>query len=156
SIVTARRSSLTDIWVGEPDNESSFRKITPEPTAYMHAAWAGDGLIVYDAVDNNLQHIWSVRPDGTGAQQLTPNDTADSGPVVSPSGSTIALTAERSGERKIWRMNADATRPAMVSSAEGPAVDPRCLPDGRHVIYKAHKRAGEVLVTSPLDGQMLK
>jgi eukaryotic-like serine/threonine-protein kinase len=156
SIVTARRSFSMDIWVGEQGNESSFRRITPEPTAHLKAEWAASGVIVYDAVDNNLPHIWSVRPDGSSAQQLTPNDTADYGPVVSPDGKTIVFVSERSGERKIWRMNIDGSSPVMVSVVEGPAVDPRFTADGRHVIYKWHKKEGEVLVTSTLEGEVVK
>ncbi|HSI87846.1 MAG TPA: hypothetical protein VK918_02240, partial [Pyrinomonadaceae bacterium] len=156
SIVTARRSSATDIWVGEPGNESSFRKITPEPTAYLKAVWAASDVVVYDAVDNNLPHLWSVRPDGTGAQQLTPNDTADYSPEVSPDGSVIVFVSERSGERKIWRMNIDGSSPVMISDVDGPAVEPRFSPDGGHVMYKWHKGDGEVLVTATLDGRIVK
>ena len=156
AIVTARRTFTKDIWVGEPGNERSFRKITPEPAAHLHAEWAGPDTIVYDAVDNNLPHIWSVRADGTDAQQLTPNDTADYGPVVSPDGRTIVFTSERSGERKVWRMNIDGSSPVMISNIEGPAVDPRFLPDGRHVIFKSHGKQGESLVTVDLDGQIAK
>src|SRR5690606_32312099 len=37
AIVTARRTFTKDIWVGEPGNERSFRKIPPEPAAHLHA-----------------------------------------------------------------------------------------------------------------------
>ncbi|MDQ3799154.1 MAG: protein kinase, partial [Acidobacteriota bacterium] len=85
TIVAAQRNNNKDIWLasgaGEGDSSNNggdnTRKLTTESNVHTSAVWTPDGRIVYDAVDNNRPHIWIMNGDGSGAQQLTPNDSYD-------------------------------------------------------------------------------
>jgi eukaryotic-like serine/threonine-protein kinase len=152
SIVTAERRTANHVVVGEASDPASFRTLTSEPTAYRNVQWSNTGRIVYDAADSNVPHIWSVLPDGTDAQQLTPNDSSDHQPVVSPDGSVIVFTSDRSGERKVWRMNADGSTPMLLTALDGQASDPRITPDGGSVIFKWRRGNSESLGRVPING----
>jgi Tol biopolymer transport system component len=152
AIVSAQRYISKDVWVGNPDSPSSLKKVTNEPTAHLTVAWADDNTLIYGAVDNNVPHIWKASIDGGAPQLLTPNDSADYGPAVSPDGRFIFFTSERSGERKVWRIDVDGSNPLLITDVEGSAFSPSISPDGQHVIFKWNKPNGESIARVPLSG----
>jgi Tol biopolymer transport system component len=152
SIVSAQRYFSKNIWVGDPADESSFRKITREPTAHLTAVWTSGGRIVYDSVDNNIPHIWISDLDGENEQQLTPNDSADYSPRVTPVADLIVFVSERTGEQQIWRMNIDGSNPALITQVEGHANDPRITPDGKHVLFRWTRNDSVTLGKVPIMG----
>ncbi len=150
SIVTARRQMMNDIWVGTPDDDASFAKITNEPTVNARVEWTPDGRVVYDALENSIPHIWIMNADGTGAEQISPLDSADSEPQVSPSGESVVFVSDRTGERKIWRMDIDGSDPVMLGPTSGSGLQPRFSPDGGNVYFVwmdgAEKKMGMVSI----------
>lgn len=152
SVVTAERSYLKHLVVGESAERDSFRRVTREPTAHMNVVWTSRDQMIFDAVDNNVPHIWSIAPDGSGIQQLSPNNSADFDPTVSPDGSTIVFTSDRSGERKLWRMNADGSNPTILTPFPGEMFDSRFSSDGAFVYFRWRRDESELIGRVPAGG----
>lgn len=152
TIVTAQRQTAKDVWTAPAADASNARKLTNESNVNANAVWTPDGRIVFDALDNNRPHIWIMNGDGTQAQQLSPNDSPDYEPRVSPDGRFIVFTSRRSGETKIWRMNIDGSNPQLLTPVSGAAFGPNVTPDGQSVLFQWIKENGRVLGRVPLAG----
>jgi Tol biopolymer transport system component len=151
-VITVQRSFFKDVWVGSGQDISTYRKVTSEPTANLRVNWTPDGRLVYDAVDNNRPHIRIMNADGTGVQQLTPDDTSDFEPRVTPDGRFIVFTSMRSGERKVWRMGIDGGRPEMLNPGDGTGGAPFISPDGENVYFVWTKSDTRSLGVVPTRG----
>ena len=152
SVIAATQNHTTrDIWAGR--DAKSLRRVTSESIVYSTASFTPDGAsIVYDALDNNRPMVWIMNADGSGAQQLTPNDSFNSEPQVSPDGRYIVFTSDRTGENKIWRMNLDGSNPTLLTDVAGPAFSPVVSPDSQTVYFQWIRNNDQVLGKIPLAG----
>jgi serine/threonine protein kinase len=153
TIVSAQRQQQNTVWIGDPEDPSTFKMVSPEPNVYMTAHLTPSGQIVYDAVDNNRPHIFKMSADGSNIQQLTPNNSNDSKPWVSPDGRYIVFDSDRSGERRVWRMNIDGSEPTLLTVDEGTASSAHISPDGSMVYYFKNVRGAERQIFQvPIEG----
>ena len=90
-------------------------------------------------------HIYTIRFDGTGLQQITPaipDGTSDWSPEWSPNGNYIAFTRETpdpntsaGAEEHTWIVRTDGSRLQQLTSDPARAdLFPNWSPDGRYVI----------------------
>jgi len=93
-----------------------------------------------------------MNADGTNAQHLTPNESFNQEPQVSPDGRYIVFTSDRTGESKIWRMNTDGSNPTLLTNVSGPAYSPVISPDSQTVWFQWHNGNRQVLGKIPLAG----
>ena len=78
-----------------------------------HATSKGrNGPLAYQAQVGKHVQLFTVRPDGSGARQLTDlTDSDATNAVWSPNGNTIAFTRQWGpNETQLYTMNADGTR----------------------------------------------
>ncbi|MBX3289409.1 MAG: serine/threonine-protein kinase [Acidobacteria bacterium] len=136
SMMTARRQTRNDLWAGRLTETSKLEKITAEPIAYRYVTWTPDNKIVFEGIENNVPHIFITDPEGGDLTQMTFGDRTNTEPAVSPDGKHLIFTSDRSGERKIWRMNPDGSSPSMLGPAEGTGLAPRFLNDSSSVIFR--------------------
>ncbi len=144
-IVAAQRVDEKDIWIGKGKDFSTYRRVTSEATFHLVLEWAGNDELVYDAVGNNRPHIFKMKADGTGKEQLTPDGSTDESPVVTPDGSAIYFVSERTGELKIWRMNSDGTGPSVAVDRPGTMEKPVISRDGKTLYFDCSKGSEELL-----------
>ncbi len=150
TIGTAQRYSLQDIWLLPLDQPNNPRKITAEPNVTSQISWTPDRRIVYAATDNSKPHIWITNNESNNPVQLTPDDSRDTDPAVSPDGRYIVFISRRTGDLKLWRMDIDGRNPKILVDKGGDIRRPHIAPDGKTVLvsfYKdAHWRLGQVSI----------
>jgi Tol biopolymer transport system component len=115
------------------------RLITPEGPSYWHG-WSPDGstLAYVAARGNRILNLWACPAAGGVERRLTEGDWMDDGPDYSPDGSFIFFNSTRSGNMKIWRINADGSEPTQITF-EDDTRDwfPHPSPDGKWIVYIA-------------------
>jgi Tol biopolymer transport system component len=101
----AMRSSRMqeDIWVMAVDG-SGLRNVTNDAARDRGPRWAPDGSLLFYSSRAGNYGFWAVRPDGSGARQLTQGHTAINlnHPIPSPDGRWIAGSDPNSGELFIF------------------------------------------------------
>lgn len=98
--------------------------------------------------------IWKVRPDGTGAVNLTPDsDDNDAFPAWSPDCGTIAFRSGRDGDKEIYLMDADGGDVRRITHREGVETVPDISPDGEWIAFATDRDgAGLKIWLQRLDG----
>jgi Tol biopolymer transport system component len=121
-------------------------------------AWPGlNGRIAFKSDPNN---IWTIKPDGSGALQLTTGTMENEEPHWSADGSKIVFT--RSGtdpnpNQDIWSMNPDGTNQLRLNTSTGSGFteNPSWSPDGTKIIFTKSvdgSNGHEELWTANADG----
>ena len=88
-----------------------------------------------------------MEADGSKQKQLTPAGYVDEHPNATADGRFIIFQSNRSGNHEVWRMNADGSGLAQVTSG-GNNEQPSVSPDGKWVVYVSpHHLSGERLGT---------
>ena len=87
--------------------------------------------------DFKTGQIYSINPDGTALTQLTHANGASFMPKWSPDGTKIAFSSDRSGEIRIWVMNADGSNQHLLAPDAPGYRDfrPHYTPDGKRIVF---------------------
>jgi Tol biopolymer transport system component len=72
---------------------------------------------------------------------------------VSPDGSRIAFTSNRTGSKEIWIANADGSNQTQLTSFNGPSVgSPRWSPDGKRIVFDGYASGSSDLYLISVEG----
>jgi Tol biopolymer transport system component len=160
------------IWVANAD-PSGAKKLTRGHYDSGWAVWSSDGTrLAFDSdrtdhTPNNSRHVNDVfvmKPDGSGVKKLTDSKGVSGDAAWSPSGSLIAIDADRGnrkGFRAIYVMNANGRKIRRITRPARPLTDyePRFSPDGRHLVFSRARGTADnalaALFTIRLDGSGL-
>jgi Tol biopolymer transport system component/DNA-binding winged helix-turn-helix (wHTH) protein len=133
------------ILAGRVDRQSKVSVTTwPKPGPARQAverdigdgfAWTPDGHIVYDTRDDGMLHIWVADSAGPQRAQLSPDNSEERQPDVSPDGSLVAFVSKRSGNAALWVMDADGRNARRLTSPEVQAWRPRFAPNGQSIFF---------------------
>jgi TolB protein len=114
--------------------------------AYAGAHWG----IPPEASDNPPDdHIFTVRPDGSGRQQLTDNSFDESDPSWSADGGSLVFSRALGGVPgrpsgyQVFKMNADGSEQTQVTHISGTAASPSLSPSGRRIVYRESRSGAE-------------
>ncbi|MFW6200934.1 MAG: hypothetical protein ACOC8B_00005 [Gemmatimonadota bacterium] len=124
------------------------------PSACDDGSWiAFNEGPTFAPVDEDVD-IWKVRPDGTGAVNLTPDsDANDAFPVWSPDCRIIVFRSGRDGDKEIYRMDADGGNVQRLTHREGVETVPDISPDGEWIAFATDRDgAGMKIWIQMLDG----
>jgi Tol biopolymer transport system component len=118
--------------------------------------WSQHGLIAFfSRKGGNRLNIWSVRPDGQDARQLTDRLGESRQPWWSPDGTRLAFSTDGgTGAFRIWLAGADGSGAQEVTTGGGDWQQPFWSPDGRRIAVSARpegERRFRILIAD-LDG----
>jgi HEAT repeat protein len=123
------------------------------PLTRFHGGYVGEPELSWDAgqvvfthrtQDNPWWHIWRVRIDGSGLEQLTDGPYHDVGPAFLPDG-RIVFASSRAGIRDeyhgypctaLWVMDAQGRDLHPIATNIGRDNEPAVMPDGRIVFSR--------------------
>jgi Tol biopolymer transport system component len=84
--------------------------------------------------------IWKLRPDGSGAVNLTGGAAANNGfPYFSPDGRQIVFRSGRDGNHELYLMNADGTGLRRLTHHQATDTMPAFSPDGKQVAFTSNR-----------------
>ncbi len=114
------------------------RLVTPQGPSYWHG-WSPDGnRLAYVAArdDRRLLNLYSCSIDGGAEIQLTHEEAMDDGPDYSPDGRFIFFNSTRSGNMKLWRIDADGKNPVQLTYEDNTRDwFPHPSPDGKWLVF---------------------
>ena len=115
-------------------------------------AWSPDGSrIAFTSFRYGRGDIWTMRPDGSGHQQLTTNTAHDDMAAWSPDGTKIAFASDRTGDAQVWSMNADGSDQQQLTF-DGSNFSPTWSPDGRRVAFRSDRDGNTEIYSMRADG----
>jgi Tol biopolymer transport system component len=114
---------------------------------------ASNGRIAFTSEDGPDTDIFTIKPDGTGLLNVTPDDSSyDNYPSWSPDGSKIAFGSGRDGDPEIYVMNADGTGMQRLTTSPGRDIHPSWSPDGTKIVFASDRTGDLELFTMNADG----
>lgn len=128
--------ALSRLWI-VPSEGGAPRAVIPQGPSYWHG-WSPDGktLAYVAARGDRILNLWACPAAGGEEWRLTDGDWMDDGPDYSPDGRFIFFNSTRSGNMKLWRINADGSAPVQFTF-EDDSRDwfPHPSPDGKWLAY---------------------
>ena len=135
----------------------------PQPVAgvgegarFPSAAAGGRLVYLQQVVDSNMYRV--ELPSGVAAvpRQLVSSNRVESSPDISPDGTRIAFSSNRSGSHEVWLADADGSNPRQLTTL-GTAMQPRWSPDGRYLatsvgLTPSISTASTIYVIDPASG----
>jgi len=166
------RAGRWQLWVANSDL-SGAKELTHGRQDGGGPAWSPDGKqIAFDSeradhTPNDSSHVDDVfvmRPDGSHVKKLTDSKGESGDPAWSPTGSLLALTADRGNRKRlhaIYVMHANGGKLRRVTRPSPPLSDyaPRFSPNGARLVFLRARGTAETapsaLFTVRLDGSGL-
>lgn len=124
------RTGSYEIFVTGADGKDPPMQLTTFGGAHTGSpSWSPDGQwIAFDSRAEGNSDIYVVQSLGGGTpRRLTEDASEDRSPVWSPDGKSLYFVSNRTGRNQIWRMAAEGSKPAQVTSDGGTyaAEDPQ-------------------------------
>lgn len=139
-----------------PDGSSRSPLISSNTLDYRAPAWSPTGRrLVYTQVAATTNDLFSIKPDGSGAVNLTntPGPTFEGAAAFAPDGSAIAYHLEDVTQSDIWRMNADGSGQVnLTNTGSANEFAPDFSPDGGRIVYQGPGTGGEDIWVMNADG----
>lgn len=125
-------------------------------------AWSPDGsriAFVSDRGDGDDTDIYTIKPDGSGLQQVTSDPGFEYGPAWSPDGSRLAFARQIDGSQyEIYTIDPDGSNPKRITDNPASAGAPAWSPDGSRIAFETSRDADDPefpqseIYTIKLDG----
>lgn len=128
------RTGEYQIWTMDADG-GNLRQITDTPFPSSSPRFSPDGsLFVFNQKEGENFYNYIVAAQGGTPRRISPEGVQEDFPIWSADGKYIYFISNRSGERNVWRMNADGAGEAVQITTIG-AYRPSPAPDGKTVYF---------------------
>ncbi|MDP6931797.1 MAG: hypothetical protein QGG40_02730, partial [Myxococcota bacterium] len=108
--------------------------LVPGTLRATEAAWSPDGqTIAFARYGDGTHEIWTIRPDGTGAQVLTDfgDGTQVQGISWTPDGSQLLVSLFRNYRQDLWMLDVQSRAWTRLTDSQEDETDPLIGADGR-------------------------
>ena len=144
------RNGSPELYAMNADGSTQTR-LTTNTMTESRPSWApNNSAIAFAALNGTDSDIWSIKPNGRGLIDLTPDPVAfDANPSWSPGGSNIAFdSTNRSGDpgTNIWTMSNTGTNLKQLTTT-GKDSNPAYGPDNKTIAFES---ARDIEVPGPL------
>ncbi len=142
-----------DLWITDVGN-GEVRPLVRRSGTDAAPAWSPDGnWIVFAGSGGAETHLYMVRPDGSGLQQMTFMKCIDTSPSWSPTGRDIVFMSDRSGSPQIYRMDREGLNIIRLTKGGGYNADPAWSPAGDFIVYTRLEPHGfQIRIMDPSGG----
>lgn len=151
-------STQYDIWVMDADGTGEYQltDVSDDGVSAFTPAWSPDGSrIAYTTRtdDEDDWDVYTVAPDGSDVQQLTPDDDLDaSSPDWSPDGSRIVYALGGEDPTDLWVMDADGSGQEPLYGTNDSEGSPVWSPDGTKIAFDQFDGSGSRIGIIDADG----
>ncbi len=121
--------------------------VTCQATAPTVKDW-----ITFTSNRDGNDEIYLIRPDGTGAVNLTMNAAADQDAAWAPDSTRIAFRSTRDGDGEIFVMNSDGTGLVQITNNSADEASPAWSPDGTRLAFVSNRDGNEEIYVANADG----
>jgi Tol biopolymer transport system component len=149
TIAAIRKESAGNMWVVPVNRPDQARQITFGDLNWSRGqiGFTSDNRVLYAARTSRLQNLWTSKPDGSEAKQIT---TAGGWwPHLCSNVPLVVYEASMPpAPSNIWRAALDGSDPKQLSTL--PGLTPFCSPDGKWVFFvqfKIHRTIVKVPIT---------
>jgi len=141
------------VFVAPINSPERARQVTTDADGlweHRHPAWSPDGrMLCYRA----HHALWTVSPDGGGAERLTLDNQSARHPVWSSDGRSVYYTSRREGTVALWKVDIDNRRfPQRMTFGTGPESDASVSRDGKTLVYTTNLEDYDVVVREIASG----
>ncbi len=93
--------------------------------------------IAFQGFKTGTFHIWLMKPDGTGAKQLTDGHGDDREPRISPDGKKVVFASDRAmqGNYDIWVADISSGEVTQITNSAKEEFEPTWTPDGKSIAF---------------------
>lgn len=130
-------TSGSDLYISDT-NGKQVRWLTNDSAhfnGYPTVAPNGDRILFTSDRQGDVQHLFSIKPDGSDVRQLSHEDGFNESVSYSPDGKKIVCCVSNPEEQAIYVMNADGSHARRVIRLDGIISAPCWTPDGEHIIF---------------------
>jgi len=155
SFVSVQGDRLSNLWLASAGEKIAPKKITLDAgkdDGLSGIVTAPDGSIIYTTRIAGIIDIWRIKPDGSGAQQLTRNSKDNHSPCVSSDGNFIVFVSDRNGNPSLWRMRIDGSEQTQLTTGNKLAFYPSCSETGNWVAFQFGDNEHYTIWKIPVEG----
>jgi TolB protein len=156
-IVAVRKSSNTrELVVMDVDGEG-VSQVTNNGSINLLPAWSRNGReLLFTSYFKHNPNLYSIPLAGGRPKLLSGERGLNTGGVMSPDGSKIALTLTRDGNSEIYVMNADGTGLRRLTNEWAIDTSPTWSPDGRRIAFVSSRWGDPHIFVMDSEGQNVK
>jgi hypothetical protein len=114
--------------------------------------FGGPDAIVYPANRTGSNNLFLLPPDGSGAIDLSNDESDNLFPACSPDGKKIAFTSNRDGGPDIYVMDADGSHVTRLTREAGRNGAPGWSPDGQRIAFATNRDGNYEIYVMNADG----